>query len=156
MDMFGNLDGLIPEATKIKIGRTEESAQIYTLYPLAIKEIKRLDKVVASFWQLLMGMMQGKADMKQGLTYEFLPEITELIAVSSFEPGAEVTNDSIKERSEYIENNTILPQIEAAFKVIMKLNNFEDMLKNLQTLLQKQSQSVAAMKKPISGAPHLK
>lgn len=154
--MNDDLRNLVPEDRTIKVGRTKENFKEYKMYPLCIKDFRKLENVMQKFFKIIFSAV-GQTSIKntKNIMNDFLPELLDMMAVSSFSPDEEVKQNEIRERSEYFENNMTVPQIGYAVKCVMELNKFEDMLKNLTALLQQNSQKVVGQNQTITGAPRL-
>lgn len=150
-----DLMNLIPEERKIMAGRTKDSVEYYYLYPLSIKDFKKVEELVQKLIKIFMKTMgKSNVNMSNNLIYDFLPDLLQLMAISSFEPSEDVTKDEINERIDKFESNMTFPQIENAISNIFTLNQFDDILKNLTKLFQKSQTGTAETN--ITGGQRLK
>lgn len=150
-----DLMNLIPEERKIMVGRTKDGVEYYYLYPLSIKDFKKVEELVQKLIKIFMkGMGKSNVSMSNNLIYDFLPDLLHLMAISSFEPSEDVTKDEINKRIDIFESRMTFPQIENAVSAIFNLNKFDDILKNLTKLFQKSQPGAAETN--ITGGQRLK
>jgi hypothetical protein len=152
------LMNLIPEQAKIICGRSKDKVDYYYLYPLSIRDFKKLEGLIQKLIKLFMENFHGKTQkITNSLLNDLLPELLELMAISSYTPEEEPKLEEIKERAKLFEKSMTFPQVTKAIEVIITLNKFDDILKNLTNLIQKNSR-LSGVVKPgqITGGQHLK
>lgn len=150
---MNDLNELIPQSVPIVVGRTEEEANKnkgYKIYPLAISHVFRFPQLVEKIMKQIIAAMRGEAVPTNNLFNEFLPELMDFLAVSSFNPNEQIDSERIENRKQYLNNNMTLPQLQFAIGKMMELNSFDDMLKKMMALLPSQTKTV---QKPTGAAP---
>jgi hypothetical protein len=98
----------------------------------------------------VISAFRGEAVPTNNLFNEFLPELMDFLAVSSFNPNEQIDSERIDKRKQYLMNNMTLPQLQHAIEEMLKLNSFDDMLKKMMALLPSQTKIV---QKPTGVAP---
>lgn len=136
-----DLDSLIPQEVAVLIGKKKDDLHNFVLYPFSLKDLSRVTKIVS---KIIAQFAQKDVDnpeqvkvsgIVEGFINNSLTDVTDIVALSSFEPDKNPSNAELSKRSALIMEKATLKQMVRSFTAIFEINDIQFLLKNVTKLM---------------------
>jgi len=132
-----DLDFLIPQEHKIIFGKTKNSVREYFMYPFALKDLSKVSKMIGRIGSQLF-KEEGKfklSDAIDSFITNNLGDLTEIVAMATFEPDENPSKEQLEKRGEEILNAATLKQSVRAINLLFEINDVSFILKNVTKMM---------------------
>jgi hypothetical protein len=137
--MGEDLDSMVPQEVPVIFGKRKSDVHEFVLFPFALTDLSKVTKIVGKIITQF-AKKEGDVDTKISQVVEnfintSLTDLTDIVALATFEPGKSVSNADLNKRSSLIMEKATLKQMVRSFTALFEINDVQFLLKNVTKLM---------------------